>query len=150
MTISLVMRMLHNKIWIQSLPAFLWTEDSSLEALSVAYCRDTFALAKYGIGGQLANMPCKYLEESIACLQQLDADCECNRLAPHHFEEQGDQKEEPFKFMPALTPVEKLVCVRDTLDKISRAADKYMLDVSLGKPHQEGKHDLSINMAIGY
>ncbi|KAG2187691.1 hypothetical protein INT44_005381 [Umbelopsis vinacea] len=136
-TENLVMGMLHNKIWIQSLPGFLSAEDSNLEALSIAYCRDTFALGKYGISHQLASMPRKYLTGAIASLQQLDADHECYRIVSHHYDEDdedegiADPAAAVINLKPALTPVEKLKCVRDTLDRISQAAEKYLLDMSM-------------------
>lgn len=115
-------------------------EDSSLDALSAAYCRDTLDLGKYGITGGLASLPRRYLKGAITCLQQLDADHECNRLALHHYEEEeeDDQEEKSIDTKPALTPVEKLMCIRDTLDRISRAAEKYMVDMSFVKKAHEG------------
>lgn len=153
------MRMLHNKIWAQSLPGFLSIEDSNLEVLSIAYCRDTFALGKYGIIGQLASMPRKYLNGAIACLQQLDADHECYRMISHCYDEEDEDEESAdpttavINLKPALTPVEKLKCVRDTLDRISQAAEKYLLDMSMVNEAHEGKpmvfrkrfRELSIN-----
>jgi Vacuolar sorting protein 9 (VPS9) domain len=139
------MGMLHNKIWVQSLPGFLSVEDSNLEVLSIAYCRDTFALGKYGINGQLASMPRKYLTGAIACLQQLDADYECYRIVSHHYDEEDEDEgsADPagavINIKPALTPLEKLKCVRDTLDRISQAAEKYLLDMSLVNEAHEGK-----------
>jgi hypothetical protein len=132
--------MLHRKIWTNSFPGFLSMEDSSLDALSAAYCRDTLDLGKYGITGGLASLPRRYLKGAITCLQQLDADHECNRLALHHYEEEeeDDQEEESIDTKPALTPVEKLMCIRDTLDRISRAAEKYMVDMSFVKKAHEG------------
>jgi len=138
------MGMLHNKIWAQSLPGFLSVEDNNLEVLSIAYCRDTFALGKYGINGQLASMPRKYLTGAIACLQQLDADHECYRIISHYYDEEDEDEEGAgpttavINLKPALTPVEKLKCVRDTLDRISQAAEKYLLDMSMVNEAHEG------------
>jgi hypothetical protein len=42
-------------------------------------------------------------------------------------------------FHPAYTPIEKLNCSRMTLDLISRAAEKYIMDTCLEKPFDDGK-----------
>jgi hypothetical protein len=134
---SITMRMLHDKIWIDSLPGFLSAEDTNLEVLSIAYCRDTYALGRYGVSGRLSSMPRRYLNRAIACMKQVDADRECSRSVSYQYDEEED--EDTMDFHPAYTPIEKLNCSRMTLDLISRAAEKYIMDTCLEKPFDDGK-----------
>ncbi|CAM0138456.1 hypothetical protein VKS41_007069 [Umbelopsis sp. WA50703] len=132
---SITMRMLHDKIWIDSLPGFLSAEDTNLEVLSIAYCRDTYALGRYGVSGRLSSMPRRYLNRAIACMKQVDADRECSRSVSYQYDEEED--EDTMDFHPAYTPIEKLNCSRMTLDLISRAAEKYIMDTCLEKPFDD-------------
>jgi hypothetical protein len=129
------MRMLHDKIWSHSLPGFLSAEDSNLELLSIAYGRDTIALGRYGISGRISSMPRRHLNKAIACLQQMDADRECSRLPSYQY---AEEDEEPFDFQPAYTPIEKLACVKTTLDLISHAAETYIKETSMEKAFDQG------------
>ncbi|KAG2173154.1 hypothetical protein INT43_004527 [Umbelopsis isabellina] len=116
---------------IENLPGFLSADDTNLEALSIAYCRDTYALGRYGVSGRLSSMPRRYLNRAIGCLKQVDADKEGSRSISYQYDE--EEEEETMNFQPAYTPIEKLACSKMTLDLISRAAEKYIMDTCLEK-----------------
>ncbi|KAI8374437.1 uncharacterized protein BYT42DRAFT_499678 [Radiomyces spectabilis] len=107
---NVVMGFLHEKIWVQSLKTILQSQDNYLDSICRAYAKDTITLSRYAVSHPLGDMPLSYFEDTIACLRRQQS-------------------------QPAFTPLEKIICIKTTLDLISAAVDKFLQDVTMGSSH---------------
>lgn len=114
---------LYEKIYHQSLcPSFL-SRDREIESLLRAYCRDTISLRNYDVGDNLRDMPPEYFDQAIRCLRRIDTDNSLPDPYPRGDEDDVDPTEPTF---PATTPLEKLYCVKRTLELISSAGERFV------------------------
>ncbi|RUP44169.1 hypothetical protein BC936DRAFT_149844 [Jimgerdemannia flammicorona] len=118
---------LHDKIYIQSLCPVFSSRDREIESLMRSYCRDTIPLRKYGVDNHLRDMPLEYFDGAIRCLRRIDAD---NGLPDP--DPRTDEDEPADWSFPAITPLEKLCCVKRTLELISDAGDKFVQENGMG------------------
>ncbi|KAL0098000.1 hypothetical protein J3Q64DRAFT_1631497 [Phycomyces blakesleeanus] len=120
---NVVMGFLHEKIWIQSLRFFLQSQDTYIESLSKAYAKESITLRQYTVSYPIAEMPLSCFRKAIVCLRRVDLD-----VAP--LPSLDDENVMP-KDQPAFTPLEKLACVKSTLDLITAAVDRYVNSLSV-------------------
>ncbi|KAI7865412.1 hypothetical protein BDF14DRAFT_1824849 [Spinellus fusiger] len=126
---NVVMGFLHEKIWIHSLRSILQSQDNYLQSISRAYAKESIPISRYGVSHPISEMPLSCFTKAIQCLRCVDMDI---GSLPLSFDDERISNEHP-----AFTPLEKLVCVKLTLDLISEAVDKYMKSTTVDSNHND-------------
>ncbi|ORX46747.1 hypothetical protein DM01DRAFT_1339406 [Hesseltinella vesiculosa] len=111
---NVVMGYLHEKIWIHSLWSSLMPQDTYLRALCQCYTQSTVTLRCYALSYPISEMPLSSFQSAITCLQRTDTDLAST-------------------YPLAYTPLEKLHCLKTTLDLITKAVDDYTKELTSGE-----------------
>lgn len=138
---SVVMGLLHEKIWIQSLRSILQSEDSHIRFICERYSKDNITLQHYVVSDLISEMPLSCLDKAINCLRRTDA----NTDTPPYITNNMDNATSTIPSLstdPAFTPLEKIACIKSTLDLISAAVDDYVKETRNGSNHDGKTHNL--------
>jgi hypothetical protein len=133
---SVVMGFLHEKIWIQSLRSILQSQDAYINSICECYSRDGITLQRYAVSYPISEMPLSCFDQAIACLRRTDADSD-TPLSNHRHDNPAATNTLASNAL-AFTPLEKIACVKSTLDLIAAAVDGYAKEVRNGST-QNGK-----------
>lgn len=133
---SVVMGFLHEKIWIQSLRSILQSQDTYINSICECYSRDGITLQRYAVSYPISEMPLSCFDQAIACLRRTDADSD-TPLSNHRHDNAVTTNPSASNAL-AFTPLEKVACVKSTLDLIAAAVDGYAKEVRNGSI-QNGK-----------
>ncbi|KAI8338739.1 hypothetical protein BC941DRAFT_350996 [Chlamydoabsidia padenii] len=134
---NVVMGFLHEKIWIHSLRSILQSQDAYINSICENYSKDDITLQRYAVSYPISEMPLSCFDQAIACLRQTDADSD-TPLSNHRHDNNSMNSNTLVSNSLAFTPLEKIACVKSTLDLISGAVDKYTREIRNGL-NQNGK-----------
>ncbi|OZJ03447.1 hypothetical protein BZG36_03178 [Bifiguratus adelaidae] len=125
---NVIMGLVHEKIYIQSLGPLIASQNSYLAAMSVAYSKDSVTPDAFGLATQLQGISRYSLTSAIDQLSRMDADNSENHSDILLLAEQGGDTptQSIQRDWPAKTPLEKLECARATLNLIHEAAQAHI------------------------
>ncbi|KAI8083078.1 uncharacterized protein BX664DRAFT_268143 [Halteromyces radiatus] len=124
---NVIMGFLHEKIWIQSLRSVLQSQDAYLYSICECYSKDNITLQRYTVSYPISEMPLSCFDQAIACLRQTDADNDVSLSSNCNVDNNTI-----VTTSLAFTPLEKIVCVKSTLDLITKAVDDYANELKNG------------------
>ncbi|ORZ24640.1 hypothetical protein BCR42DRAFT_317472 [Absidia repens] len=127
---NVVMGFLHEKLWIQSLRSILQSQDAYMSSICQCYAKDEITLQRYAVSYPISEMLLSCFQQAIACLQQTDTDTD---TPPYSNNSDGviTNNNLPLTDL-AFTPLEKIACVKSTLDLITTAVDEFAKEVRNG------------------
>ncbi|CAO3608733.1 unnamed protein product [Cunninghamella blakesleeana] len=146
---NVVMGFLHEKIWIQSLRSILQSQDNYLYSICQAYSKERINLQSYTVSYPISEMTLLCFQEAITCLRRTDADNESYPIPINQFDSEeshthnNNNNHNNNHNIPtitpslAFTPLEKVACVKQTLDLISKAVDDYAKNTESGPYRDE-------------
>ena len=136
------MGFLHEKIWVQSLRSILHSQDNYLESICNTYAKESITLNRYSVSHPMADMQLECFEAAITCLRRVDTDS-APPISVSIDEEKPSGSFPAASDQLAFTPLEKLACIRTTLDLITEAVTKYIQSISVNMTTPDGTKERS-------
>ncbi|ORZ11819.1 hypothetical protein BCR42DRAFT_332462 [Absidia repens] len=126
---NVVMGLLHEKIWVQSLRSILQSKDNYINSICEWYSKDNITLQKYGVSSPISEMPLSCFDQAIACLRRTDATSDTPIYTTYNMNNATSTNISASNDL-AFTPLEKIACIKATLDLISAAVDDYVKETN--------------------
>ncbi|CAG8575910.1 10319_t:CDS:2, partial [Acaulospora colombiana] len=167
---NILMGQLHNKIFVQSLLPICNSRDSYLDSIMNVYSRAQVTLREYGVCERLQDMPTEMLEAASDILRALNEDDETDieildndmtkfaglgisthsnvtddtDIGSNSKGDGGSGSNDGMIMIPAKTPLEKLICVKRTVQEIATISDTYLTQLAIPRAMQEETEKSSI------
>ncbi|KAI8981881.1 hypothetical protein BDF20DRAFT_912109 [Mycotypha africana] len=113
--ISVVMSFLYKKVWKQSLPSLLASQDNHIQHLSQLYFN--VPLSQFALRYPISEMDRSCFQKAIGMFQQLNSPHYASVLDPHAV---------PSSTEAAFTPLEKLAALKSTLNILSDTVTEFI------------------------